>query len=193
MSKSKALEVIWRGPFAWPGYEDSSHLHSLPRACGVYLQTFEYKNGYLIYAAGITRRQVVLRFNEHTKKYLQGDYNVLDMDAVSKSVRKEIWHGWQYAREHRDEFEDNKALIVKAVKNQLAAFRLFVAEVDQKDRIPERVEAAIMMHLYQQDPPLSTIPDQGMFLAPRRDSEEPIVITNNCDCALHGLPKRLEI
>lgn len=193
MSKSEAIEVIWRGPFAWPGYEDSSHLDSLPRTSGVYLQTFEYKRGYLIYAAGITRRHVVLRFNEHTRKYMQGDYNVLDMNAISKGLRKEIWRGWEYAREHRDEFEDNKAKITRAVQKQLAAFRLFVAKVDQKSRIPERLEAAIMKNLYQQPPPVSTVPDQGMFLASRRDSEKPILIRNCCDCTLHGLPERLEI
>jgi len=186
-------EITWSGPFAWPSFENSNKLNSLPQTHGVYLQTFEYETGYLIYAAGITRRTIAARFKEHTKKYLDGDYNVLDVNAVKKGIRKEIWHGWDYARKHRKEFQGKKARILRAVQKQLAAFCIFIAETSEKSRFPERLEAAIMNSLYKQIPPLCTIPDQGMFLAPRRDSEDPIVVRNICQHTLYGLSEFLEI
>lgn len=187
------IQITWRGPFAWPGFEHSSNLNSLPRVRGVYLQTFQYDKGYLIYAAGITRRTIAARFKEHTKKYLDGDYNVLDINAVKKGLRKEIWHGWQYARNHQREFQEKKTRIIRAVQKQLAAFCIFIAETDDKSRLMERLEAAIMNTLYDQNPPFCSIPDEGMYLAPRRDSEDPIVLKNICQHTLYGLPEFLEI
>ena len=60
-------------------------------------------------------------------------------------------------------------------------------------RIRERVEAAVMGAIYGSPPPLCDIPDKGMFLAPRWDSEQPIVVSNSCLVKLHGLPARLEV
>jgi hypothetical protein len=187
------IDVVWSGPYAWPTYESETNLPSIPKQPGVYLQTFEYQGGYLIGGAGITRRPVPDRFREHTLHYMNGDYTVLDVDAIQRGIRKEIWHGWGYAREHREEFEERKSTILQAVRKHLAALRVFVAEVDIKSRIPERIEAAIMNNLYQQPSPFCDIPDKGVFLSPRRESESPIVIKNNCTVVLHGLPSRLEI
>jgi hypothetical protein len=153
----------------------------------------EYLDGYLIYAAGFTLRAAPERFREHTRKYLKGEYNVLEVSAIQHGVRKEVWHGWSYARSHREEFLQHKAIILEAVRKELAAFRIFIAEVGTDRRLLERLEAAIMNTLYQGLPPLSTIPDQGMFLAPRRSSESPIIVKNLCSVRLHGLPTLLEI
>lgn len=187
------ITLCWEGPFAWPGFERIASLPPIPHRPGVYLQTFEYRDGYLIYLAGITRRAVPARFREHTRKYLNGDYNVLDIDAAQQGVRQEVWHGWGYARAHREEFEVRKREILEAVHRQLAGFRIFVADVGEGPRLLERLEAAIMNHLYQQPPPICDIPDRGMYLAPRRSSEPPIRARNVCGVALHGLPAFLEI
>ena len=63
------IDVSWTGPFAWPDYEDVASLQPIPRHPGVYLQTFEYEDGFLIYAAGITRRDIPTRFREHTNDH----------------------------------------------------------------------------------------------------------------------------
>jgi hypothetical protein len=134
-----------------------------------------------------------MRFREHTRKYMNGEYNVLDVAAAQQGVRKEIWHGWGYARKHREKFEARKTTILDAVRKQLAEFRIFITDMGQEPRALERLEASIMMTLYQQQSPISDIPDRGMQLAPRWDSEEPIVVKNTCAAVLHGLPAFLEI
>lgn len=131
------IGVKWTGPYSWPGFENDNKLPAIPKVSGVYLQTFEYRNGYLIYAAGLTRRPIPARFREHTRKYRNGDYNVLDLIEVEQGIRKELWHGWGYARGHRDEFEAKKASILKAVDRQLLGFRIFLAELQTRSRLLE--------------------------------------------------------
>ena len=186
------IEVTWDGPYGWPAFESENGLPPIPKICGVYLQTFKYQGGYLIYAAGHTRRPVPTRFREHTRKYMNGEYNVLDIAAAQQGIRKEIWHGWGYAREHRAEFEERKSIILDAVREQLTGFRIFVAELEGP-RILKRLEASIMSNLYKQPPPICDIPDRGMSLSARWNSENPIIIKNNCAAVLHGLPTVLEI
>ena len=190
---SGKIKVAWKGPFSWPGYEEENRLPPIPGIPGLYLMTFEYMNGYLIHVAGLTRRPVPSRFNEHTKEYMNGKYNVLDLASAEKGIRKEIWHGWGYAREHREEFEEQKELIIEAVRKELSGLRIFVGDIGTAPRLLERLEASIMNHLGKQPSPFCDIPDTGMQLAPRWKNEEPLVIENITEVKLHGLPKYLEI
>jgi hypothetical protein len=187
------MAVVWTGPFAWPKHEASANLPPIPKHLGAYLITVEYRSGYLIYSAGITRRPVPERFREHTLKYMSGDYTVLDIEAMKQGVRKEIWHGWGWSPEKRADFKSREAAIVEAARRQLAGFRIFIANVGNRHRILERLEAAIMNRLYQESAPFCDIPDKGMMLAPRWESEEIIVVRNQCSVTLHGLPGHLEI
>ena len=189
----QTIEAIWSGPYAWPGFENETNLPALPKQPGLYLQTFEYENGYLIYAAGLTRRPVAQRMREHTRKYQIGDYNVLSLAAMQRGERHEIWHGWGWTPAKRAEFERRKAEIDEATQKQLAGFRLFVADIGTQPRRLERLEAALMNALYRQPPPLCEVPDQGMMLAPRKASEDVILVRNHRDRVLHGLPDCLEI
>ena len=195
MTSEETLDIFWEGPFSWPTFESTNSLQTIPQTSGVYLQTFEYKGGYLIHAAGLSRRPILARFREHTRKYMNGEYNVLNVSAAQCGVRQEVWHGWGYARAHRDEFEAHKVLILEAVQEQLAGFRIFTASIEstKEDRILERLEASIMATLYGQLPPICDLPDRGMQLAPRRQSEKPIVAKNHCTAVLHGLPYSPEI
>jgi hypothetical protein len=194
MNRRKLLsEITWTGPYSWPKFEAKNNLPPLPKHPGVYLMTVKYKDGYLIYAAGITRRPIPIRFSEHTKKYLAGDYNVLDIVAIQNGIRKEIWHGWGWTPEKRENFEEKKSLILDAVEKQLEGFCLFVADIPTSPRILERVEASIMNILYHCPPPFCDIPDRGMMLAPRKADETPIMVKQNCELVLHGLPLNLEI
>lgn len=187
------VEITWDRPYSWLGFESDNNLRPIPQTPGAYLQTFEYLCGYLIYAAGLTRRPVPTRFREHTRKYMNGEYNVLDIAVAQQGVRKEIWHGWGYARKHREEFKERNSIILDAVRKQLTGFRIFVADAGSQPRILERLEASIMINLYQQPSPICNIPDRGMQLAPRWDSENPIIVKNNCAAVLYGLPAFLEI
>jgi hypothetical protein len=124
---------------------------------------------------------------------LNGDYNVLDPSEAERGIRKEIWHGWSYAKAHRDLFEERKPEIQKAVKEQLARFRIFVAEVGTQRRLLERIEASIMNHLSQQPSPYCDIPDKGMMLAPRWNDEEPVLMSSRSSVKVYGIPELLEI
>ena len=153
----------------------------------------EYRNGYLIYAAGITRRPIPTRFREHTLKYMSGDYTVLDIAAMKRGKRKEIWHGWGWSPKKLAEFKKRRQIIFNAAQRQLEGFRIFVADVGDRPRIRARLEASIMDWLDEQPSPFCDIPDKGMMLS-RRWKTEPVIVTKNkCAVTLHRLPDRLEI
>jgi hypothetical protein len=192
-ARDMEMGVSWSGPHAWPGFERQGGPASLPSHSGVYLCTFEYQDGYLIYLAGLTRRLFRQRFREHTRLYLSGDYTVLDVAQLKNGVRSEIWHGWGWNAAKRAEFAERRSEIEEAARRQLAACRVFVTDVDPQGRVSERLEAAIMNYLYAAPAPLCDVPDKGMMLAPKLDSEEPISVWNACGSKLHGLPERLSI
>ncbi len=112
---------------------------------------------------------------------------------MEQGIRKEIWHGWGWTPAKRMEFEKRKNLILDSVQKQLAGFRIFVVDIGTEARILERFEAAIMNCLYKQPSPLCDIPDKGMMLAPRWNTETPLTVRNKCCSLLHGLPDYLEI
>jgi hypothetical protein len=124
------IDVQWDGPYGWPRFEVENSLSPIPDIGGVYLQTFKYQGGYLIYSADLTRRSVPARFKEHTRQYMNGEYHVLDVVAAQQGLRKEIWRGWGYASKHRDEFEEHKSIILDAVRKQLVGFCIFIADVN---------------------------------------------------------------
>lgn len=189
----ETIDIYWTGPYSWPKFEPENNLPSIPKHPGIYFQTVEYRDGYLIHAAGLTRRPVPVRFREHTRKYMSGDYNIFDIVAMQQGIRKEVWHGWGWTPEKRTEFEKQRPIIHAAIRKQLAGFRIFVANVGTQPRILERLEASIMWNLYKQSAPFCDIPDKGMMLAPRWDSEDPIIVKNRYTVKLYGLPPKLEI
>lgn len=187
------IDIEWKGPYAWPKFESESNLPAIPKHPGVYLQTSVYKTGYIVYAAGITRRPMPIRFREHTRRYLSGDYTILDMSAMQQGIRKEIWHGWGWTPEKHNEYERRKSELLEAARKQLAAFSIFVADVGTEPRILERIEAKIMYTLYENIHPFCDIPDKGMQLSPRWKRESSITAFMHCAVELYGIPKKLEI
>jgi hypothetical protein len=187
------IEFEWTGPYSWPRYETENGLPQLPAHTGVYLQTTDYLEGYIIYASGLTRRPFRKRFTEHTRKYLRGDYTVLDIASLRAGIREEIWHGWGWTDGKRAEFAARQREIFVAAERQLAGFRIFVADVPTDERIPERLEAAVMGYLYEASSPFCDIPDRGMQLSPRWQSERPLTARAACSARLHGLPETLVI
>ncbi|MEB3232495.1 MAG: hypothetical protein VKJ64_15910 [Leptolyngbyaceae bacterium] len=184
-------DIEWQGPFSWPGYEHITKLESILNIQGIYLFTFPYRDGFLLYAAGVTN-STKRRLKEHTREYMKGNYNVLDIPSALQGDRKEIWHGWEYARKNRDEFQKNKAEILKAVGNQLSSFRIFITEIDDT-RKRERLEASLMNTLYLCKEPWSELADRGMYLRGRYNSELPILVRNICSLKVYGLPSEVEI
>jgi hypothetical protein len=122
----------------------------------------------------LTRRLFRERFREHTRLYQSGDYTVSDVAQLKSGVRSEIWHGWGWTVAKRAEFAMRRSEIEEAALRQLAACRVFVTNVDPQGRVPERLEAAIVNSLCAAPAPFCDVPDKGMMLAPKWDSEEPI-------------------
>jgi len=190
-SKIRVENIQWQGPFSCPGYETKSGLDKVPDIEGLYLFTFEYNEGYLVYGAGITN-STRRRLKTHVREYKKGNYTVLDVDSAEKGIRQEIWHGWQYAKTHQEEYNERKIVILNAVDNQLTSSRIFVAQVLGK-RIRERFEASIMHNIYSCKESWADLSDRGMHLLGRYNSEMPIETNNMSYCKIYGLPRTLEI
>jgi hypothetical protein len=184
--------AVWQGPFAWNGYDHDNGLPPLPKLGGVYLFAVPYRNGYAIQGAGETA-DTVFRFKQHKRAFLSGEYTVLDIDALGRGIRKEVWHGWGWTEQKRLEYARRKPEIDEAAQRELAGLRIFVADVGPEKRIRQRLEAKVMDLLYQQPPPLCDLPDKGVFLARRRPAEEPIMVTSVSTVSLYGIPQKFEI
>jgi hypothetical protein len=198
---AEKIDVTWRGPFTWPGKVGINGLKDLENCeysslCGVYLWTVKYRSGYLIYAAGYTKRPFLTRFREHTRAHRDGFFTVFDMEAMQTGRRKEIWHGFFTKKRplERDKmFLRRRSEIEEAVQNQLSKFRVFLAPLNRETRILKRFEGSIMTSLYKAPIPFSTIPDKGMSLSLRWEAEKPILVRNMSAYKLYGLPDELEI
>jgi hypothetical protein len=86
----------------------------------------------------------------------------------------------------------NREQILSAVENQLLSFRIFVAEVSDK-RIRERIEASIMLNIYHSKEAWSDLPDRGMFLKGRYNSEIPILLQDHSEHLIYGLDHEMEV
>ncbi len=187
----KKEDILWQGPFSWIGYEEANQLEPIPDVAGVYLWTFEFKNGYIIRSVGVTS-SMRRRFREHTREYNRGNYTVLDVESAKRGVRKELWHGWQYAKEHRQQFMEHKDEILEFVKKELLAYRLFITPIaDRRKR--ERMEAAILINTYSSKEAWADLVDGGMAFRGRFNDEMPIKVKNVCSHKLYGLPETVEI
>jgi hypothetical protein len=184
----ESLNVEIQGPYGWPNFEGG--LAILPAISGVYLMTFEYRDGFIPYSFGITRRPMRERFFEHTRSFVSGDFNILDLESALRGIRTIGWKGWGWTPEKRADFEARKAEIVASAQRQMSATRIFVMELGVAPRLLERMEGALGNHFYQNE---NTLCDRGMFLAPRWQTEDPILATFRCGSVLYELPSQLEI
>lgn len=183
--------VEWSGPFLWPGIEKSKNSQSLPDLAGVYLITFEYLNGYILRSAGITN-STKRRFREHTKMYLSGQYTVLCPYHAKQGIRKELWHGWGYAKTHPEQIVAHQKYIADLAMETLKEYRIFIAQItDKRDR--ERLEFSIIQNAYLVKQPWSDLVDGGMALRGRANYELPVICLNNAKNHIYGLPAELEI
>jgi hypothetical protein len=176
------------GPFGWPNYENGQPaLLNIP---GVYLMTVNFQEGYLPFWVGITRRPVRKRFLEHTRAYLNGDYNIIEIESAQQGIRKVLWKGWGWTPEKRADYTARQAEITSFAKHLMMESSIFIIDMGITPRLLERMEAAIANLYYQQSDPLF---DRGMFLMPRWENEEPIISSIQTGCKLYGLPTNIEI
>jgi len=188
----KQIDIFWNGPHDWPEVRQKSPLDDLS---GVYMWSVEGEKGFVVYGFGITKRPVSKRVAEHRRATLQGKYTLFDLDAMKQGIRKEIWHGlWagHDSEERKAEFATRRNELEEVGRQQMAAFKIFVAEVSDV-RLQHRMEAALMHALYAAPKPYCDLPDKGMFLVPRREDEPPIAITNRSNHYFCNLPETVEV
>jgi hypothetical protein len=101
------------------------------------------------------------RFFQHKREYMSGNYTVLDVESAKRGERKEIWHGWGYAKKHQDEFLRHKECILRSVEDELASYHLFITEIADK-RKQERIEFATIQNAYFSKEPWGDMVDGGM-------------------------------
>ena len=184
-------DVLWQGPFSWPGFELVNNLAVIPDVAGVYLFTFEYKDGYILRSAGHTN-SMKRRFAQHKQEYMSGNYTVLDVESACNGERREVWHGWSYAKRHNDEFARHQDYILRSVENELLSYRLFVTEIaDLRKR--KRIEFGIIQNAYISREPWGDLVDGGMALSGRFNYEIPIETRNIFPCRIYGVPEMLEV
>jgi hypothetical protein len=184
----KNISFPFLGPFGWPKYENG--LPSLINIPGVYLMTVRHQEGFLPYGVGVTRRPARNRFTEHTRSYLKGEYNILELNAAQQGIRKVLWKGWGWTPEKHADYEARRDEIITFAKHQMLGTCIFVIDMGGTPRLLERMEAAIANHFYKQD---DTLFDRGMLLMPRWETEEPIIVTVRSTCKIYGLPDEIEI
>lgn len=191
VSLIKTEDIVWQGPFSWPGFDPINSLIPVPDIAGVYLLTFEYKDGYILRGAGHTN-SMKRRFSQHKRECMAGRYTVLDVKSANRGERKEIWHGWGYAKTHQDEFLRHKDYILQSVEKELASYNLFITEVADRPK-RERIEFAVMQSAYLSKEAWSDLVDGQMALRGRGNYEIPIEARNICHCKIYGIPEMFEI
>lgn len=130
--------------------------------------------------------------NQHIREYKKGSYTILDTKLAQMGLRQEIWHGWSYAKRNKDQFIENKVYILDAAEQELSCYRIFIANIPEK-RKSQRLEFAMMHHIYAAKEPWSDLVDRGMFLKGRFNNEIPINIRNQCQHKLYGVADFLEV
>ena len=81
------MEIPLTGPYSWLKLETRNDMPTVPDHPGIYLWAVDYMDGHLIYGVGIKRRPIPVRLKEHTIKYMNGDYNVLDIESMRPGER----------------------------------------------------------------------------------------------------------
>ena len=176
------LELETIGPFSWLSSCDDAppRVFDSPASnkCGVYLFTVPTEEGYLIYWVGQTSQPVRTRLATHSREFLAGTYNILDMAELREGKRTVLWRGLWWRKDAADRYEEyllSASKVALLTLTQLRATRIYMIPTPKDRRFLARLEASIVNTLYA-DSKVGTILDRGYNLAPRWDTEDPIQI-----------------
>lgn len=185
------LEVI--GPFSWisASGDAPARIFDVPesRKCGVYLFTLPTAEGNLIYWVGQTSQPLRARIVTHSREFLAGTYNILDMAKLREGHRTVLWQGLWWRKKSPDRYEEyllSAGEVTPHTLTQLRSTHIFMVPTPKNRRFLARVEASIVNTLYA-NPDVGPILDQGYHLAPRWETEDPVQIRLNGP-SFRGLP-----
>ena len=191
-TNTNQVDLNWQGPFALMGSDVALCFEcSAAREPGLYLWTFEFRGGYLIYGVGLTTRPLAKRLTEHIRGFSSGQYTILKWRTAQNGIREEAWHGMWKGYDSPERQAERLARHVEieiAANEMMSKMRVFLAPLPPNKRVLNRLEAAIMKILYAGSGPVVELPDKGVHLEPRKPSEPPLLVHNNTPYMLHGLP-----
>lgn len=192
------LELEAIGPFSWiPSSADAP-----PRVfdvaasgqCGVYLFTVPTAEGHLVYWVGQTSQAFRARLATHSREFLAGTYNVLDMPDLREGKRTVLWQGLWWRKDSADRYEEyllSAGRVALLTLAQLRATHIYLIPTPKDRRLLARMEAGIVNTLYT-DPDVGSILDRGYSLAPRTEREDPLQLRLTGP-TFRGLPSVLEV
>ncbi len=183
-------EIEWLGPYRFYGTK-SDMLFAQPAAqqSGLYLWTIPFDDRYLTYYVGETGRSFIARFTEHVQCCLHGYYRIYDPQLFARGEKVLIWEGmWKAGtRDRIGEFLNRYTELSPRSYEFLGLFRIFVAPIDAKRRIRERIEAKIAEELSQQSGAIRKFPNDDIKYKPKRSDEAPISVAMSGSESILGL------
>jgi len=176
------VELTTVGPFSWiaDSTEAPPRIFAAPesRECGVYLFTVPTVKGNLIYWAGQTSQAFRSRLQTHSREFLAGTYNILDIPDLLEGKRNVRWKGLWWRKNSPNRYEEYLRCageVAPLTLKQLQTTCIYLIPNEKNRRFLARLEAAIVHNLYA-NPEVGLILDQGYSLSPRWENEEPIQV-----------------
>jgi hypothetical protein len=183
--------INWQGPFSLL-HPDTDSCFDCPAVNepGVYLWTYQYHDGYLIYFAGITVMQsFAQRLKDNRRHLFRGEWTILDAASAEQGLRKELWHGTDWkghdSPERKAEGRRRAAEIEGMARAMMGRMRVYLGPLPREQRIIERVAAGIMRQVQDCGAPFNQLPDTGMQLLPRRPNEPSITVYSHAPVKFH--------
>jgi hypothetical protein len=199
MTLASEYHLNWQGPFSLM-HPDADSCFDCPAISepGVYMFAFRYRDGYLIYGAGITvKRTFAQRLVEDRRHLFRGEWTILDAASAEHGKREELWHGTNWtgynSPERKAEGQRRAAEIETMARGMMRRMRVFLGPLPREQRLIERVEAGIMQRLYGSGAPCNQLPDIGMHLLPRRPNETIITIHSHAPAMFYCIPDKFDV
>jgi hypothetical protein len=192
------MEFDVLGPFSWipPSTGAPARIFDVPESsrCGIYLFTVPSAGSRLIYWVGQTSQPVRARLATHSREFLAGTYNILDMEKLRSGERAVLWQGLWWRKDSADRYEEyllRAGEVAPLTLDQLRSTHIYTVPTPKDRRLLARLEAAIVNALYA-DPEVGMILDRGYSLAPRWETEDAIQVRLNGP-SFRGLPSVLHV
>lgn len=161
---------------------------------GLYIFTFGYNSGFIVWFDGFSTRNVSVRLNDHIKNILRGSYSILDVNEANAGRRVEIWRGFYFTKSEskKKEFDERRQFLLPSIFTMIKGLHILFAPLSESRRVLSRIEAAIMNQLHNSSGLTSDFPYKGMHLEPRWPEETAFRVIVEKGPIIHGLPAEFE-
>jgi hypothetical protein len=190
------LLLQWHGSYSFVESTDENVFTcSIGKKKGAYLFTIPFDGKYLIYYVGETFASFATRLLQHVQSYLNGFYRVFDPDEFVKGRKVLLWGGmWKTGR--RDprlisDFIKEQAELSSKILQFIEQFKIFLAPIEEDNRVIERIEAEIAKSLNQQDGLIGDFQDNDVRYRLTRTDEQQFRVEMTFPKSIMGLKEEL--